>query len=137
MCVADISYLEFSQCETSSDSCSSVILDCRALNDWSKSVDWSRSDSCGLCETSSSASVLSCWLVEMYSYSSLPILVEMGVGDDVIVLDCLCGGLACVIAGEIGVADHFDGSKTQQERVVEDVVEVIASRRSGSRTFLR
>ena len=89
------SYLEFSQCETTSNSCSSVILDCRALNDRSKSVSWSRSDSCGLCETSGSASVLSCWLVEMYSYSSLPILVEMGVGDDVIVLDCLCGGLAC------------------------------------------
>lgn len=133
----DISYLEFSQCETPSNSCSSVILDCRALNNGSESIDWSRSDSCGLCETSGSTSVLSCWLVEVYSYPSLPILVEMGVGDDIIVLDCLCGRLAYVIASGIGVADHCDGSKTQQERMIEGVVEVIASRRSGSRTFLR
>lgn len=49
----------------------------------------------------------------MDSHSSLPILVEMGVWDDVIVLDCLRGGLACVITGKIGIADHFDGLKTQ------------------------
>lgn len=83
------SYLQFKKCETSSSSCSSVILIRRALNDWPQSVDWSRSNTGGFCESCCSSSVLSGWLVEVDSNSSLPVLVEVVVRDLVIVLDGL------------------------------------------------
>ena len=83
------SYLQFKQSETSSSSCLSVVPSGRALDNWLESVNWSWSNLRGLCETSSSSSVFSAWLIEVDSHPSLPVLVEVVVGDDVVVLDCL------------------------------------------------
>lgn len=82
-------YLQFLYGETTTSSCSSVVLDRWALNNRSQSVDWTRSNSGGLGDTSVSASVLATWLVKVHTHSSLPILVKVIVGNLVVVLDGL------------------------------------------------
>jgi len=82
-------YLQLKHRESSSSSRLSVVLDRRALYDGSESVDWSWGDLCCLGETSCSSSVLSAWLVEVHSDSSLPVLVEVVVRNFVVVFDCL------------------------------------------------
>lgn len=94
----DRAYLEFKQCETPSDSCSSVVLHGRALDDGSESVSRSRCNCSGLCETRSSSTMLSAWLVEVNSHSSLPVLVEVVVRYLVVVLDGLDMPLAHCVA---------------------------------------
>lgn len=118
------SYLQFKKCETSTSSCSSVVLNCRTLNDRSEVIDWSRSNFSGLCKTSLSSSVLSSWLIEVNSNSSLPVLVKVVVRYCVIVLDCLHRLLAVDCEDRREDSDHFDGSKTQQARLVEEFVDL-------------
>ncbi len=83
------SYLQLKQSETPSSSCSSIVLDSRALDNWLQSVDRSWSNLCGFGETGCSSSVLSSRLVEMDSDPSLPVLVKMVVRNLVIVFDGL------------------------------------------------
>lgn len=110
-------YLQLLQRETSTSSCSSVVLDSRALHNRSELVDWSRSNSCGFGESCCSSSVLSGWLVEVDSHSSLPVLVEVVVGNFVVVLDGLITIVSYVwLDTSAECMYHFVGfSKTQYE----------------------
>ena len=51
-------HLELSKRETTSGAQLHVVLDGRATNSWSELVDWTRSDLCGLCNTSIATSLL-------------------------------------------------------------------------------
>jgi len=83
------SYLQLKQRETPSSSCPSVVLDGGTLDNRLECIDRSWGNLCGFGETSGPSSVLSAWLVEVHSDSSLPVLVEMIVRDLVIVFDGL------------------------------------------------
>jgi hypothetical protein len=83
------SYLQLPQTETPSSSGSPVILDRRASHHRSEFVDGSRGDGCGFGETVGATAGLAAGLLEVYFDSSLPVLVEVPVGDDVVVFDRL------------------------------------------------
>lgn len=83
----ELSYLQLNQGETSTGSRTTVVLDGRASDDGSQLVDGSGSDSGGLGQTSSSSSRLAAGLVEVDANSTLPVLVEVVVGQLLVVLD--------------------------------------------------
>jgi hypothetical protein len=83
------SYLQLPQIETPTSSCSPVILDRRASHHRSKFVDGSRGNSGGFGETVGATARLAAGLLEVHLDSSLPVLVEVPVGDDVVVFDRL------------------------------------------------
>lgn len=82
-------YLEFLESKASTSTSTAVVLDGRALDNRSETVDWTRRNRSSLYETSGSTSGLATWLIEVNSDSSLPILVEVRIGDDVVVFDRL------------------------------------------------
>jgi hypothetical protein len=85
----DFSYLQLHQCEASSSSCFSVVLSCRTPDNGSKSVSRSRRNGSGFGETVGATAGLAAWLFEMDLDAALPVLVEVPIRDDVVVLDRL------------------------------------------------
>jgi hypothetical protein len=84
------SYLQFNQSESSTSSGATVVLDCRASNDGLEFVDRSGSDGGGLGQTSSPSSRFAAWLVEVHADPALPVLVEVVVGQLLVVFDRHC-----------------------------------------------
>lgn len=85
-----IPYLQLSKGETPSGTDTTVILDGRTSDDGSETVGRTRSDGGGLGQTSSAASRFATWLVKVHTHSTLPVLVEMVVGELLVVLDRHC-----------------------------------------------
>lgn len=81
------------QGETSASASAAVVLEGRALNDGSETVDGSRSNTSGFGDTGVSASVLAAGLLEVNLYSALPVLVEVPIRDNVVVFDRLVGSV--------------------------------------------
>jgi hypothetical protein len=91
-----VSYLEFLQREASSSTSAAVVFESRALNDRSESVDGSGGYTSSFGDTCISATVFSAGLLEVDLHTSLPVLVEVCVRDDIVVLDRLRTGLLVV-----------------------------------------
>lgn len=85
----NLSYLQFLECEASASSCFTVVLDGGTSDDGAQLVNWTGSNTSDFGETVGSAARLATWLFEMDLDATLPVLVEVGVGDDVVVLDRL------------------------------------------------
>merc|ERR1712087_145353 len=81
----ETSGLEFVQGESTTSSQLHVVFDCGWVNLWSQeSLNRSRKDTSGFFCTSISASEFSCGLVKPNTHSLLPVLVKMGIGNNVI-----------------------------------------------------
>lgn len=81
------SSLELLKREASAESDLSVVLDGWGTDNWTKEVEWSRSQLGGtLCSVVSSADLLA-WLVEVVFHSLLPVLLEVISDDGVILVD--------------------------------------------------
>lgn len=83
-------YLQLLQGESSTGSGTAVVLDRRASDDRSELIDGTRCDGSGFGQTILSAARLAAGLVEVHSHAALPVLVEVGVGELLIVLDRHC-----------------------------------------------
>lgn len=86
-------HLQLSQAKASSSSCSSVVLDRRASDDRSQLVYGSRSNGCRFGETVGATAGFATGLFEVNLDSSLPVLVEVAIWDDIVVFD----RLVCVL----------------------------------------
>lgn len=87
------SYLQLHQGESSTGAGAAVVLDGRASDNRSQLVDRSGRDGSGFGETSGSTSRFAAGLVEVHADAALPVLVEMVVGQLLVVLDRHCVGL--------------------------------------------
>ena len=83
------SYLQLLQSETSTGPRAAVILDSRALDDGSQTVDRAGSHAGSFGDTGITTTVLTASLLEVHLDPALPVLVEVPIGDDVVVLDRL------------------------------------------------
>lgn len=84
------SYLQLLQRESSTSSSTAVVLQRRTSHNRSELIDRSWSNSSRLGQTSSSASRLAAGLIEVHADTTLPVLVEVVVGELLIVLDRHC-----------------------------------------------
>lgn len=84
-----MSYLQLLQSETTTSPRAAVVLDGRALNNGSQAVDRARGNAGGFGDTGITTTVLAASLLEMNLDPALPVLVEVPVRDDVVVLDRL------------------------------------------------
>lgn len=89
LCVVVASYLELLQSETSASARAAVVLDGRALNDRSETVGRAGSNASSFGDTSITTAVLAAGLLEVHLHPALPVLVEVPIRDDVVVLDRL------------------------------------------------
>ena len=83
------SYLQLLQSKTSASTCAAVVLEGRALNHGAQTVDGAGSHAGGFGDTGISTTVLAAGLFEVHLDPTLPVLVEVPIRDDVVVLDRL------------------------------------------------
>jgi hypothetical protein len=113
------SYLQLPQTETPTSSCSPVILDRRASHNGSEFVDRSRGNSCSFGETVGATAGLAAGLFEVDLDSSLPVLVEVPIRDDVVVFDRLSWWLVDFI---------WQGGRCKGKyRVCEDILTILTT----------
>lgn len=80
-------YLELSQGEAATSANLAVVLDGRATNGRAQQVERARGDLLGLGDTGLATQALLGRLVEPGLHTALPVLVEVTVGDNVVVLN--------------------------------------------------
>ena len=85
-----LSYLQLLQRKPSTSPRTTIVLESGTSNHRPQLVDRSRRNSGSLRQTSSSAARLAARLVEVHSDTALPVLVEVVVGELLIVLDRHC-----------------------------------------------
>jgi len=79
-------FLQFLQREAAASPKAAVVFEGWASDDWSELVDWARCDCGSLRETSCTTARFAAWLVKMHTDAALPVLVEVGVRDLLVVL---------------------------------------------------
>jgi hypothetical protein len=82
-------YLQLLQSEAPTSARAAVVLDSRALNNGSQTVDGAGSNASGFGDTGITTAVLAAGLLEVHLDPALPVLVEMPIGNDVVVFDRL------------------------------------------------
>ena len=83
----DIQYLQLIQSEATASPHTHVVLECWASYDGAQiTSDRSGSNTASLLDSVLLPPLLSCWLVEPGAHITLPVFVEMGVGDDIVPL---------------------------------------------------
>ena len=95
-------YLEFSQRETSSQSPLGVVLLCSAVNNWPQgSTSRAREDASSFGSPPRGPLFLLCGLIKPTTDTKLPFLVEVGIGDNVVVLDSRDTGIRPVYTSKV------------------------------------
>jgi hypothetical protein len=80
------------QGETPAGSSTAVVLERRASDHGSQFVDWTGRNGSGFGKASSSTARLAAGLVKVHTHTALPVLVEVVVGELLVVLDRHCCG---------------------------------------------
>jgi len=95
-------YLEFSQRETSSQSPLGIVLLCSAVNNWPQgSTSRAREDASSFGSPPRGPLFLLRRLIKPTTDTKLPFLVEVGIGDNVVVLDSRDTGIRPVYTSKV------------------------------------